>query len=162
MTEEQEAKIGVFVCRCGANIGRVIDCENLREYASSLKDVETSVTHDYLCSDDGLRCMREEISKTGVRAIVVAACTPRLHEKTFRDNIEAAGINRYMLHLANIREQCAWVHSDEPYRATQKAKDLLRMGVMKAKTFTPAEAATVQLNRRPCHRRRGGWNRGGL
>ena len=147
MTEEQEAKIGVFVCRCGANIGRVIDCENLREYASKMKDVETSVTHDYLCSDDGLRSMRDEISKTGVSAIVVAACTPRLHEKTFRDNIEAAGINRHMLHIANIREQCSWVHSNEPYRATQKAKDLLRMGVMKAKTFTPVEAATVQLNR---------------
>ncbi len=145
MTGEGEAKVGVFVCKCGANIGRVIDSENLREYASTMPGVVTAITHDYLCSEDGLKKMREEISKSGADAIVVAACTPRLHEKTFRDNIQAAGINRYLLHVANIREQCSWVHADEPYRATEKAKGLVRMGVRKARTFSPVEGASVQL-----------------
>jgi len=143
--EQGDVKVGVFVCKCGANINSVVDCENVREYASALPGVSFSLCHDYLCSPDGLRQMREDIAKLGADSIVVAACTPRIYERTFRDNVEKAGLNRHMIHVANIREQCSWVHASEHYEATKKAKDLVRMGVGKARMLSPAESADVEL-----------------
>ena len=147
MKEESDAKVGVFVCKCGANIGNIIDCQDVVEHASSLPGVVSATSHDYLCSPDGLKFMRDEIQKSGANTVVVAACTPRLHELTFRNNAEAAGLNRYLIQIANIREQCSWIHSNEPYKATEKAKDLVRMGVRKARIVSPVEAVGIQLKK---------------
>lgn len=138
-------KIGVFICKCGANISSVIDCDAVRDYASKLPGVVCSNCSDYLCSPSGLSRMREVISDSDLTSVVIAACTPRICERIFRENLERAGINRHMLYIANIREQCSWVHVNEPFEATQKAKDLVKMGVERATTLTPLECTPLEL-----------------
>jgi heterodisulfide reductase subunit A len=145
VNSQTDAKVGVFICKCGANINSIGDCENVRGYASQLPGVTFSICNDYLCSPEGLSQMREEIKKSGATSIVIAACTPRICEKIFRDNIEKTGLNRNMLQIANIREQCSWVHANEPFKATEKAKNLVKIGVNRAKTLLPAEGVDVEL-----------------
>jgi len=137
--------IGVFVCHCGSNIAGVVDTGRVIEAASKLPGVVVAKENKYTCSDLGQEEIIKAIKENGVDRVVVAACSPRLHEPTFRKCIEKAGLNPYLLHMVNIREQCSWVHSHEKVDATRKAIDLVRMGVSKAARLEPLEAREVPV-----------------
>ncbi len=138
-------KVGVFVCHCGSNIAGVVDCGKVREVAEKLGDVIVSKENKYTCSDLGQEEIIKAIKEHGVDRVVVAACSPRLHEPTFRKCIQEAGLNPYLLHMVNIREQCSWVHGHEKEKATEKAAELVRMGVSKAARLEPLEAREVPV-----------------
>lgn len=111
-------RIGVYVCHCGLNIASVLDIEELRKFAEKLPDVGVAKDLQFSCSDSGQDTIKKDIKELKLDAIVVSACSPRLHEPTFRRTLEDAGLNPYMLEMANIREQCSWVHMEEPALAT--------------------------------------------
>jgi heterodisulfide reductase subunit A len=138
-------KIGVFICHCGSNIAGVVDCGKVREAAEKLPGVTVVRENKYTCSDLGQEEIIKAIKENGVERVVVASCSPRLHEPTFRKCIQRAGLNPYLLHMVNIREQCSWVHSHEKEKATEKACDLVRMGVSKAQKLEPLEAREVPV-----------------
>jgi heterodisulfide reductase subunit A len=121
-------KIGVYVCYCGSNIAATVDVEAVAEYARQLDGVFVARTNKYTCSDPGQEAIRHDICEFGVDRVVVAACSPRMHERTFRATLQAVGLNPFFLEIANIREHCSWVHSHLP-TATEKAKDLIRAAV---------------------------------
>ena len=124
-------RIGVYICRCGTNIAGTVDCALVCEYARGLPGVVVAREYSYMCSDPGQSLIKADIEELGLDKVVAAACSPRLHEHTFRAALEEAGINPYLLEMANIREQCSWVHSD-PGEATSKAKVLVGGSVAKA------------------------------
>ena len=130
-------RIGVYVCHCGLNIAGVLDPQDLSEFAGTLPDVEVARDIQFTCSDTGQETIKEDIVEHKLDGVVVAACSPRLHEPTFRKVIADAGMNPFLLEMANIREQCSWVHMEEPARAQEKAKDLIRMAVAKAALLNP-------------------------
>jgi len=139
--------IGVYVCHCGLNIAGVLDMEELRTFAERLPDVVVARDLQFSCSDIGQEQIQKDIAELKLDRVVVAACSPRLHEPTFRRAISKAGLNPYMLEMANIREQCSWVHMDQPAMATQKAKDLIRMAVAKAALLTPLEPESIPVSK---------------
>ncbi len=128
--------IGVYICHCGTNIAASVDCEELARLARELPGVRVARTYDYMCSDAGQGLIKRDIREEGIEKVVVAACSPRMHEPTFRAALEDAGINPYCLEVANIREQCSWVHDDRG-EATRKAADLVRAAVAKAARLRP-------------------------
>lgn len=138
-------KIGVFVCHCGLNIAGILDVKALAEYAEKLPDVVYSTDIKYACSDSGLKEIAEAIKEYELDRIVIAACSPKLHEHTFRRLLEENGLNPFMLVIANIREQCSWVHTG--VEANLKARDLIRMAVAKARTLKPLEKVKIPVNR---------------
>ena len=138
-------KIGVFVCHCGSNIAGVVDCGRVREAAEHIPGVIVAKENKYTCSDLGQEEIIKAIKENSVDRVVVASCSPRLHEPTFRNCIREAGLNPYLLQMVNIREQCSWVHSHEKEKATEKAIDLVRMGVSKAARLEPLEAREVAV-----------------
>ncbi len=136
-TEENEApRIGVFVCDCGLNIAAVVDCKAVTEAASKLDDVVVALENKYTCADSGQEEIKNCIKEHNLNRVVVASCSPRLHEPTFRRCVESAGLNKYLFEMANIREHCSWVHEDKE-KATQKANDLVAMAVAKARHLKP-------------------------
>lgn len=137
-------KVGVFVCQCGLNIARVIDTKNLVDYVENFASYAKELS--YACSDQGQEEIVSAIKEKKLDAVVVAACSPKLHEVTFRRAVARAGLNPYMVEMANIREQCSWVHSD-PNAATAKAKDLLRMAIAKVNKNKPLERLKTEINR---------------
>lgn len=141
-----EPRIGVFVCHCGINIGSVVDVPAVRDYARGLANVAYVADNMFTCSQDTQTLIREAIKKHRLNRVVVAACTPRTHEPLFQETIRDAGLNRYLFELANIRDQDSWVHQAEPEKATEKAKDLVRMAVAKATFLEPIEKLQVELN----------------
>ncbi|RLI07073.1 disulfide reductase, partial [Candidatus Bathyarchaeota archaeon] len=141
-------KVGVYICHCGTNIAGVVDVGALRAYAQALPGVSVARDYTYMCSDPGQELLKEDIAAGRVDRVVIAACSPRLHEPTFRKALEEAGLNPYLLEFANIREHCSWVHAEEPEVATEKAKDLIRMAVAKARLLEPLEAPEVPVGRR--------------
>ncbi|MDD1775186.1 MAG: CoB--CoM heterodisulfide reductase iron-sulfur subunit A family protein [Methanobacterium sp.] len=141
----EEPKIGVYVCHCGINIGGVIDVPALEEYAATLPNVVISEEYKYFCSDPGQEMIQKDVKEKGINRVVVAACSPRLHEPTFRRCVKEAGLNPYLFEFANIREHDSWVHMNEPEAATEKAKDLIRMAVAKARLLEPLIAETVAV-----------------
>ncbi|HQO78041.1 MAG TPA: FAD-dependent oxidoreductase [Thermodesulfobacteriota bacterium] len=141
----EEARIGVFVCRCGANIGRVVDVSAVAESAKKLDQVVFAGENLFSCSADTGRLITQKIKEHGLNRVVVAACTPRTHEGLFQDTLREAGINKYLFELANIREHCSWVHSHEKEKATEKAKDIVRMAVERVKNLTPLEEIEVPV-----------------
>lgn len=143
--EDEEVRIGVFVCHCGSNIGGVIDCKELAEYTATFPDVAYAEDNLYTCSEVGLNCIKENIRKHNLNRIVVASCTPRTHEHLFRDTINEEGLNPYLFEMANIRDQCTWVHMKDPEKAMKKAKDLIRMAVGKARLLTPLKKIKVSV-----------------
>ncbi len=145
--EEEEVRIGVFVCRCGVNIGGVVDCEEVAKYAETLPGVVCTSVNTYTCSDSGQEDIKEHIRKYKLNRVVVAACTPRTHEPTFRACCEEAGLNKYLFEFVNIRDQCSWTHMHEPEKATEKAKDLVRMGVARAAMLEPLSESEVPVER---------------
>jgi heterodisulfide reductase subunit A len=129
-------KIGVYVCHCGINIGKTVDVEAVTEFASHLPYVEVARNYSYMCSDPGQLLIKEDIKKEGLNRIVVASCSPRMHELTFRKALAEAGLNPYYLEMANLREHCSWVHQDRE-EATAKAKKLVAAAAAKARLLEP-------------------------
>jgi heterodisulfide reductase subunit A-like polyferredoxin len=149
---EEEPRIGVFVCHCGSNIGGFLDVPAVAEYAASLPGVVHAEHNLYTCSQDSIRRITEQTLSLGLNRVVVASCTPLTHELLFQDSIRQAGLNPGMFQMANIRNQCSWVHPDDWGAATEKAKDLVRMAVAKAlrleplyKTEVPVQKAALVL-----------------
>ena len=143
----EEPKIGVYVCHCGINIGGVVDIEAVKNYAATLPNVVVAEEYKYFCSDPGQEKIQNDIKEKGLNRVVVAACSPRLHEPTFRRCVAEAGLNPFLFEFANLREQDSWVHMDEPEAATEKAKDLTRMAVAKARLLEALESETVQVTK---------------
>ena len=125
----EEPRIGVFVCHCGSNIAGHLDVGEVAEYARKLPDVVFVEESMYTCSDAGLTGIKKAIVNEKLERVVVAACTPRTHQPLFQETCREAGLNSYLFEFVNIRDQCSWVHMQEPEAATRKAKDLVRMGV---------------------------------
>ncbi len=141
------ARIGVFVCHCGENIGRTVDCAQVAEACGSFPGVVHSVDYKYMCSDPGQLQIKEAIKEKGLTGVVVAACSPHMHEKTFRKAAAAAGLNPFLCEMANIREHCSWIHEDRA-RATAKAIDLTRFIVEKVKRNQPLVPISIPVERR--------------
>ena len=141
------SRIGVFVCHCGSNIGGVVDCEAVRDYAATLPNVVHAEDNKYTCSDPGQAKIKEAIEKYRLDRIVVAACSPSMHEQTWRKLLSQTSINPYMLEVANLREQCSWVHTDKA-QATAKAKDLVKMAVAKVDRAKPLTTQQISLEKR--------------
>ncbi|MGY5877229.1 MAG: CoB--CoM heterodisulfide reductase iron-sulfur subunit A family protein, partial [Candidatus Thorarchaeota archaeon] len=132
---DDELRIGVFPCMCGKNIGGVVDIPAVAEYAETLPGVVFVQSNRYTCADPGQKEIQEAITAHGLNRVVVASCSPTMHEDTFRKAVKAAGLNPYLCIMANIREHVSWVHMHEPENATEKAKDLIAMAVVKAHTL---------------------------
>jgi len=126
------ARVGVFICHCGENIGRTVDCPAVAEAAGKFPGVVKAIDYKYMCSDPGQQMIKDAIRDEKLTGVVVAACSPRMHETTFRRAAAEAGLNPYLLEMANIREHCSWVHEDRPI-STEKAVDLVRVMVEKVK-----------------------------
>jgi len=146
--EEARARIGVYVCHCGLNIAKAVDCPKVAEAASRLDDVVVAKDVGYACSEPGQQQIKEDIFEHGLDRVVVASCSPRLHEPTFRQMLQGAGLNPYLLEMANLREQCSWVHMEEPEAATDKAIDLVKMAVSRARLLSPLTEETLPLTKR--------------
>jgi heterodisulfide reductase subunit A len=144
----EEPRVGVFVCHCGANIGRVVDVPAVVEYALTLDNVVHAQEDLFTCSTDAAQRIADAIREKGLNRVVVAACTPRTHEPLFRDTLRQGGINQYYFEFANIREHCSWVHSREKEKATEKAKDLVRMSVARARLLQPLQEFELPVNKR--------------
>ena len=141
------ARMGVVVCWCGSNIAETVDCEDVARYAGTLPGVIIGRSYKYMCSDPGQRIITEAITQHQLTGVVVASCSPRMHEPTFRLAAASVGLNPYMLEMANIREHCSWVHTNRR-EATEKAKDLIRLVVEKVKRNVPLEEIEVPVTQR--------------
>jgi len=138
-------RIGVFVCNCGINIGGIADVKAVREYAGTLPNVVHVEDNLFTCSQDTQDKMKEVIKENDINRVVVASCSPRTHEPLFQETIREAGLNQYLFEMANIRDQNTWVHMDDPKRATEKAKDLVRMAVAKAALIEPLQQTALEV-----------------
>jgi heterodisulfide reductase subunit A len=139
-------RIGVFVCRCGTNIARVVDVTRLVRYAKNLDDVVHAEENMFSCSIDSAKHIVETIKEKELNRVVVAACTPRTHEPLFQDTLREAGLNPYLFEFANIREHCSWVHMRDRAAANRKAQDIVRMAVTKARLLEPLHLLSLGLN----------------
>ena len=135
-------RIGAFICHCGINIGGVVDVPAVVEYARTLPYVVYVTDNIYTCSQDTQDTIKKAIEEHRLNRIFVASCTPRTHEPLFQDTIRQAGLNRYLFEMANIRDQCSWVHMHQPREATEKAKDLVRMAIAKTALLEPLPTQT--------------------
>ena len=138
-------RIGVFVCECGKNIAGSLDCEAVRESAEGLPNVVCSVLNKYTCAKPGQQEIKKYIKEENLNRIVVASCTPRMHEPTFRNCISEAGLNPYLLEMANIREHCSWAHLDNWDGATEKAKDIVKVSAARAALLQPQIEAELPV-----------------
>lgn len=141
----EKPRIGVFVCHCGSNIGGFVDVPSVAEYAKTLPDVVYATDNLYTCADDGLTAIKEGIRKHNLNRVIVASCTPRTHAPLFQATCESAGLNKYLFTFVNIREHCSWVHMKEKEKATRKARDLVRMGVARARLLEAQEEVKVDV-----------------
>ncbi|MCJ7424399.1 CoB-CoM heterodisulfide reductase HdrA2 [Candidatus Bathyarchaeota archaeon] len=144
----EEARVGVYVCHCGLNIAGSVNCEEVAKFAATLPHVVLAQDNRYTCSDQGQEGIKKDIKEHRLNRVVVASCSPRLHEPTFRKTCEDGGLNKYLFEMANIREHCSWVHLYDHEAATEKAKDLVKMAVAKAVLLQPAEEVEVPINRK--------------
>ena len=139
-----EERIGVYICHCGTNISKMVDVEAVAETAKEFPGVANSCTYKYMCSNPGQELIVDDVRKHGLTRVIVAACSPRMHEGTFRGALERAGVNPYMLEMANIREQCSWIHEDRT-DATEKAKALARGAASRVLYHEPLERRSVAM-----------------
>ena len=144
----QTPRIGIFVCNCGLNIGGVADVPALVDYARSIPNVEYVQENLFTCSEDSQRKMAAKIEEYDLNRVVVAACSPSTHQPIFQDMLRNVGLNKYLFEMANIRNQCTWVHPENPEMATAKCKDLIRMAAAKARLIEPLDYITIDINRR--------------
>ncbi len=142
----EEPRIGVLVCHCGINIGGVVKVSEVKNYAKTLDHVVYVEDNLYTCSQDTQEKIKELIKEHRLNRIVVAACSPRTHEPLFQETMREAGLNRHLFEMANIRDQCSWVHQQEPEKATQKAKELLKMKVAKARLIQPLKEIEIPVH----------------
>ncbi|MCX6829191.1 MAG: FAD-dependent oxidoreductase [candidate division Zixibacteria bacterium] len=142
-----DLRIGVFVCECGLNIAGTIDCAAVSKYAATLDDVVAVVQNKYTCADPGQNEIKKAIIEHKLNRVVVASCTPKIHEPTFRQCVADAGLNPYLFEMVNIREHCSWVHQTEKEKATEKAKDLVRSGVARARFLEPQTEMEVPVTK---------------
>ena len=138
-------RVGVFICHCGSNIGGYLDVPAVTEYAKTLPNVVYAENNLYTCSQDSIVRITEKVKEQNLNRVVVASCTPRTHEPLFQDSIRAAGLNPYLFEMANIRNQCSWVHSRDRDAATHKARDLIRMSVARVSQLEPLFKFEVSL-----------------
>jgi heterodisulfide reductase subunit A-like polyferredoxin len=141
----QPARIGVFVCHCGSNIGGFLDVPTVAEYARTLPGVTHAEDNLYTCAQDSIKLITERVAELGLNRVVIASCSPLTHAPLFQDSIRSAGLNPYLFEMANIRNQCSWVHSDSWDVATEKAKDLIRMAVARATLLEPQQTVEVPV-----------------
>ncbi len=144
---EENLRIGVFVCDCGLNIAGTVDTEAVAKYSETLDDVTVVVRNKYTCADPGQNEIKKAIIEHKLNRVVVASCTPKIHEPTFRTCVAEAGLNPYLYEMANIREHCSWVHQGEKDLATNKAKDLVRSAVARARVLEPQIESEVPVTR---------------
>ena len=142
-----QARVGVFVCHCGANIGSVVDVPSVVEQVQTLPNVVHAQEQLFSCANNSMREISDLVQEKGLNRVVIAACSPRTLEGLFRDTMRQAGLNQYYLEMANIREQCSWVHSKEKERATRKAKDIVRMSVARAARLQPLREFDLPVNK---------------
>jgi heterodisulfide reductase subunit A len=147
-SKQDEPRIGVYVCHCGLNIAGSVDCAEVAKFATTLPHVVLAQDNRYTCSDQGQAGIQKDIKEKKLNRVVVASCSPRLHEPTFRKTCEDAGLNKYLFEMANIREHCSWVHLYDRKAGTEKAKDLVKMAVAKATLLQPAEEIEVPITRK--------------
>jgi len=138
-------KIGVYVCHCGNNIAGMVDVAGVAQWAADLPGVAVARDYEFMCSSLGQEMIKDDIRERGLDRVVVASCSPRMHEPTFQRAVAEAGINPYYFEMANIREQCSWVHTDRK-EATEKAKSLVAAAVSRVRYHQPLSVNTVSIN----------------
>lgn len=144
----EELRIGVYICHCGSNIAGVIDPENVVEFAKGMPDVVRATDTLYACADSGQRLIKEDIKKYNLNRVIVSACSVRMHEPTFRAAVSEAGLNPFLMEMANIREQCTWAHGHDREGALEKAKDLTAAAIAKARFLTDLEMIDVPVTQK--------------
>jgi heterodisulfide reductase subunit A len=137
-------KTGVYICRCGTNIAATVDVESVVEFAQELDDVILAREYDYMCSDPGQDLIKEDIKELDLNRVVVASCSPLMHETTFKAAAKTAGLNPFFIQMANIREQCSWI-IDDPEKATQKAKKMVAAAVRRVRYHRPLQMRAVDM-----------------
>jgi heterodisulfide reductase subunit A len=147
LEKDEELRIGVFVCDCGLNIAGAVDCGELTQWAETLPDVVCAVRNKYTCADPGQNEIKDAIHEHKLNRVVVASCTPRQHEPTFRQCVLEGGLNPYLMEMANLREHCSWVHPGDWEGATDKAKDLVASAVARARFLEPQEEMSVPVTK---------------
>ena len=145
---EEELRVGVYVCHCGTNIAGVIDPKEVVEFTSNLPGVVRATDTLYACADSGQRLIKDDIKKYNLNRVVVSACSVRMHEPTFRAAVEEAGLNPFLMEMANIREQCTWAHGHDRDGALEKAKDLTAAAVAKASFLKPLDMIKVPVTKK--------------
>ena len=141
-------RIGIFVCHCGANIGRIVNVPEVVEYASKLPNVVHAQEQLFSCTTNAAKEIIETIHEKKLNRVIIAACSPRTLEPLFRGTLKEAGLNQYLLEMVNIREHCSWVHQKEKEEATEKAKDIIRMGVARANQLEPLQEYSLPVDDR--------------
>ncbi len=144
---QDEMKIGVFICECGSNIAGSVDVDVLVEDAKKMGNVVYSVKNRYMCSEPGQAEIKKAIAEQKLDRVIVAACSPRMHEPTFRQCVSSVGLNPYLVDMANIREQCSWVHMGNVESATKKAKDIIKAYVARARYLEPQDEKEIPVTR---------------
>jgi heterodisulfide reductase subunit A len=147
-TTNGEIRMGVFVCDCGLNIAGIVDCAAVAAYAETLPGVVCVIRNKYTCADPGQNEIKDAIRQHRLNRVVIASCTPRQHEPTFRQCVRDADLNPYLMEMANLREHCSWVHVEDREGATSKAMDLVSSAVARARLLQPQEELTVPVSRR--------------
>ncbi len=142
---EDNLRIGVFVCDCGSNIAGPVDTESLRSYAAGLPNVVTAIGNKYTCSDPGQQAIQNAIKEHNLNRVVVASCSPASYEPIFRKCIQGAGLNPYLLEMANIREHCAWVTPNDRQAATEKAQNIVKASVARARWLYPQDEEKISV-----------------
>ncbi len=145
---EEKLKIGVFVCDCGLNIAGVVDTAEVEEYSRTLPDVCCVVRNKYTCADPGQNEIKTAIKEHQLNRVVVASCSPRMHEPTFRGCVWDVGLNPYLMEMANLREQCSWVHTNDKAGATEKAKNLVASAVARARHLEAQQEMQVPVTKK--------------
>ena len=146
--EGEQLRVGVFVCQCGRNIAGTVDCEEVAKFSETLDDVVAVFNNKYTCSEPGQLEVKNAIDEHNLNRVVIASCSPRMHEPTFRATLSEAGLNPYLLEMANLREHCSWVHIGEPDMATDKAKDLVKMAVARARSLEAQDEMVVPITQK--------------
>jgi len=144
----EELRIGVFVCDCGLNIAGAVDTAAVTEYAETLPDVVCAVRNKYTCADPGQNEIKKAVQEHRLNRVVVASCTPRQHEPTFRQCVAEVGLNPYLMEMANLREHCSWVHPNDREGATAKARDLVASAVARARFLQSQQELSVPVAQR--------------
>ncbi|MFX0136895.1 MAG: FAD-binding protein, partial [Candidatus Hodarchaeota archaeon] len=147
MMVESEVRIGIFLCHCGVNIGGIINIQELNMFCKDLEDVIYVRDSDFVCSSIGQNLIKENTEKFNLNRILIASCSPKMHEDTFRNLLKEININPYLLEIVNLREQCSWCHSDDPKAATEKAKSLIKIAVARLRNLEPLPTKEVDITK---------------